>query len=329
MASSIKDPAVRFMANRAIMVAHDTIARLRDFTTDFTPDAVQAGSTMLVQFFDDGEAEDFNRETNNYGHASASSSFVEVKFGTHIKKTFEFTPDDYLNIGSNRWQNAGDAMGRSVSRGLLKRACAIINKTNIPTSGQDKKVAEDGTITGTLLNFGAWNEKVYANAITKSVVAEEFYDACSKADIDPADTVVMLNGKKFGQLLASLDANVYGDRSAIAEGRIPGLYGFRAVIKNDMLPADSAEHLFGALVPVNALGIAGRTIPVLNPQEYAEVGTVTDDASGLVIQFRRGGDWRTDCSDLTAEALFGSKLLQPTKIVRLVSEATTPVGPSV
>ena len=54
-----------------------------------------------------------------------------------------------------------------------------------------------------------------------------------------------------------------------------------------------------------------------------DVGTISDDKSGLVIQFRRGGDWKTDKSTLTAEALFGSKLLQPTKIVRIVSAATT------
>ena len=63
----------------------------------------------------------------------------------------------------------------------------------------------------------------------------------------------------------------------------------------------------------NALGVAARTIPVLNANLYTEVGTVSDDKSGLVIQFRRGGDWKTDKSTLTAEALFGSKLLQPTK----------------
>ena len=51
-------------------------------------------------------------------------------------------------------------------------------------------------------------------------------------------------------------------------------------------------------MPVNALGVAARTIPVLNANLYTEVGTVSDDKSGLVIQFRRGGDWKTDKSTL-------------------------------
>ena len=332
MASSIKDPAVRFLANQVIMVARSGIARLADFSTDFSADAAQPGSTMLVQFFDDGEASEFRRHTvgdvqhNNYGDADGSSSFIPLKFSNHAKKTFEFTPEDYLNIGANRWIQAGDAAGRAVSRALLHTAVKLINPTNIPTSGTDEKTEEDGTQLGTLLPFGSWNELVAdaSQKITKEYVAEALTAACDAADIDAADTVLLLNGKEYGQLLATLDANVYDTPSAIQDGRIPGLYGFRAVVKVDNMTNIAGSNLRAALVPVNALGIAGRTIPVLNPKLYEDVGTVTDDKSGLVIQFRRGGDWRTDTSDLTAEALFGSKLLQPTKIVRIVSETPAP-----
>ena len=60
---------------------------------------------------------------------------------------------------------------------------------------------------------------------------------------------------------------------------------------------------------------------MLNPQLCQEVGTVTDEGSGMTLQFRRVGDANTDASTLTGEALFGAKLLQPTKIVRIVSAA--------
>lgn len=331
MGNSVHDPAVRFLANQTIMAARAGIARLADFVTDFSADAAQPGSTMLVQFFDDGVAGEFNAESNNYGHADGSVSFIPVKFGNHAKKTFQFTPQDYLNIGSNRWQQAGDAAGRSISRALLQTTVKLITPTNIPTTGKDEKEEEDGTKLGTLLNFGSFNEYVYADdsshKFTKDFVAEEMTNACDNADIDPADTVLLCNGKEFGQLLATLDANTYGDRSAIAEGRINGLYGFRSVIKVDNLTNIAGSGLRAALVPVNALGVAARTIPVLNSKLYEEVGTVTDEKSGLVIQFRRGGDWKTDTTDLTAEALFGAKLLQPTKIVRICATQTpAPTG---
>lgn len=323
MASSIQDPAVRFLANETILVARSAIARLSDFTKNFSADAVQSGSTMLVQFFDDGDAAEFNRESNNYGHADAKSSFIPVKFGFHPKKTFEFTPDDYLNIGGNRWQDASGAMGRAVSRALLKAAVKLITPTNIPAdpTKQDKHVDEDGTVTGTQLYFGAFNEATYNDKFTKDYVAEEIEALCEDADIDPAETVLLMNGREYGQLMASLPANIYGSPVVVQDGRIPGLYGLRSVVKIDSFTKTVGNGIRAALVPANALGIAGRTIPVLNPKLYEDVGSVTDDKSGLTIQFRRGGDWRKDISDLTAEALFGAKLLQPTKIVRIVGNS--------
>lgn len=324
MANSVLDPAVRFLANQAIMAARSGIAKLRDFTTDFSADAAQPGSTMLVQFFNDGTAGEFDKDTNNYGDAAGQVSFIPVKFAYHAKQSFTFTPQDYMNIGANRWINAGDAAGRAVSRALLHTAVKNINPTNVKTSGTDIATDEDGTKLGTGLDFGSFNEVVAAEAqkFSKDYVAEQMTYACDAADIDPADTVLLLNGKEFGQLLSTLDANTYGDRSAIAEGRIEGLYGFRAVVKVDSLTSLCGSGLRAALVPVNALGVAARTIPVLNANLFTEVGTVSDEKSGLVIQFRRGGDWKTDTTTLTAEALFGAKLLQPTKIVRIVSAAT-------
>ena len=80
--------------------------------------------------------------------------------------------------------------------------------------------------------------------------------------------------------------------------------------------------------PTNAIAIASRVLKIQNPKMYEEIGTNTDEKSGLTVQFRRGADWRTGDAYATGECLFGSALLQPTKIVRLVSEATSPVGPT-
>ena len=330
--SSLVTPELVFAANSAILKAQRAIAMLSKFATDFTADAAQYGSTMMIQFFDDGEAEEYNEGTNNYGHADGTTSFVPVRFRNHPKKSFKFGPKDFINVnGTKFWENSGTAAGRAVERALLRTATQLIKRSLVKTSGYDKHESEDGEITGTLLPFGAWNEHVIqatGAVVKKDVVATEFREACDLAEIDPGESILMLNGKGYGQLLASLDANLYGGPEAIRNGMIEGLYGFDAVMENDMLGKGlNGENLVGAIVPRNALGIAGRILPVRNPKLYEEVGTTTDVKSGLTIQFRRGGDWQTDNSVMTAEALFGSKLLQPTKIVRLVSQATVePTG---
>lgn len=331
--TSLTSPELVFAANTAILKAQRTIAKVSKFATDFSPEAAQPGSTMMIQFFDDGEASEFRAKadgdtpSNNYGDADGSTSFIPVTFTNHPKKSFAFTPQDFLAVnGSKFWENSGAAAGRAVEIAILKTVSQYFKSALIPTSGQDKHTDDSGRVTGTLLNFGAWNEQVFGTgAFTKNAVAIQARQYCDAAEINPGESVLILNAKAYGEVLASLDANLYGGPEAIRYGMIEGLYGFDAVMEDDCLPKD--ENLVGVIVPRNAVGIAARVIPVLNPNHYDEVGTVTDEHSGLTLQFRRGGDWKTDRSVMTCEALFGAKLLQPTKIVRIVSEATpSPTG---
>lgn len=338
--TSLTSPELVFAANTAILKAQRAIAKLTKFATDFTPEAAQPGSTMMIQFFDDGLASEFNEATNNYSHADGSTSFIPVTFGSHIKKSFAFTPKDYLAVnGSKFWENSGTAAGRAVEIGILLAVSKLFNATLIPTSGQDKQEdASSGRVTGTLLDFGAWNEQVFGTgAFDKNKVAINARQYCDAAEINAGECVLMLTAKAYGEVLASLDANLYGGPEAIRYGMIEGLYGFDAVMENDLLNktldtstgklVDNGQNLVGVIIPRNAVGIAGRVLPVLNPKLYEEVGTVTDEHSGLTMQFRRGGAWETDRSVMTCEALFGAKLLQPTKIVRIVSAATpAPTG---
>ena len=320
--TSLTSPELVFAANTAILKAQRAIAQVKKFATDFTPEAAQPGSTMMIQFFDDGEAEQYDDQNNNYGMANGSTSFIPVTFNNHPKKSFKFGPRDFLAVnGSKFWENSGTAAGRAVSIAVLKSVSRLLSKTLIPTSGQDKHVdTESGRITGTLLDFGSWNEAVFGTGtFDKNAVAINCREYCDNAEINPAECVLMLNARTYGQVLASLDANLYGGPEAIRNGMVEGLYGFDAVMENDTLL--KTEGLIGAIIPRNAIGVAGRVLPVLNPQLCQEVGTVTDEGSGMTLQFRRVGDANTDASTLTGEALFGAKLLQPTKIVRIVSAA--------
>ena len=318
--SSLTSPELVFAANTAILKAQRAIAKLTKFATDFTPEAAQPGSTMMIQFFDDGEAAEYNASTNNYLHADGSTSFIPVTFTNHPKKSFAFTPEDFLAVnGSRFWENSGAAAGRAVEIAILKTVSQYLKAANIPTYGTDSHTDDTGRTTGTLLDFGAWNEKVFTGTIDKNMVAIQCREACDAAEINPGECVLMLNAAAYGRVLASLDANLYGGPEAIRNGMIEGLYGFDAVMENDLLLKN--EGLIGCIIPRNAIGIAGRVLPVVNPKLYEEVGTVTDEHSGLTMQFRRTGDQATDRSVMTCEALFGAKLLQPTKIVRVVSEA--------
>lgn len=322
---ALQNPSIRFAANEIMLAAKKDIAKAALFTTNFTAEAAQAGETLLIPLFDEGLASNFNKSTNNYGHADGKAVYVPLTFKNHPKKSFAFSEDDFnLVNGTQFWEKAGAAAGRAIGRSIVQTITHKINSTNIPLSGTDETTFtnEDGeTITtGSGATFSAANEVVIGSGDLTTKTVAQFRAAARANDIAIGDTILMLNSVKFAELLSLLDAHTYGGNEAIRSGIIPNLYGYKAVVENDEF---NESGLVGALVPTDSIAIGSRTFKILNPSLYQELGTVTDDASGLVINIRRGGSWETGDSVLTAEALFGAKLIQPTKIVRIVETATS------
>ena len=306
MATSLTSPALVFSAEKAIEAAHKALVKVGLFSTDFSADAVQPGSTMKVPVFTPAAAAQFDATTNNYATVDGSVAYQSVTFGNHVKHTFAFTDTDFLLVkGQQFWANAGRASGTAVSMAIATAVSGLINKTNIPKSGSP---------------FSSKNEVVFSSVTLAAVAA--FRDKCAKIGTDPARVVLMLEPATFASVLALLPANAYGGTDAIRDGVIPGLFGFKAAVENSYLTTASGENLVGALVPEDSIVVAGRTIEVQSPRVYQEVGYTTDEASGLTLGLRRFGDPKTGENFASVEALFGAALVQAPKIIRLVSQAT-------
>ena len=306
MSTSLTSPGLIFAANKALIGAHRAIAKVSQFATDFSADAAQPGDTMAVEFFDTDPATDYDDDSNNYGTVNGTVKDVKVTFDKRVKKTYGYKPTDLLKASAAIWTRKGDAAGIAVGLAIEQKVAALINKTNIPKTG-------DG--------YGSYNEVVVASVTKKAL--SNLRAACAAVGdvgIDPARTVLVLTPAAFADALALFDANVYGGSEAIRNGVLPGLYGFKGVMELN-LSKTAGENLVGALVPAEALGIAGRTIPA-DEFDGAECGFTTDEASGLTLSTYAFVDKNTRTHKFTIEALFGAKLIQPGKCVRLVSEAT-------
>lgn len=114
-------------------------------------------------------------------------------------------------------------------------------------------------------------------------------------------------------MLGQLDANVYGGSEAIRLGIIPGLYGFKGFVCTSNLP----EGTNGAIICDSAIGVASRYLYPGTKGAYPEAWPVTDE-DGFTIGYRRFMDLCTGTNKFAADCLFGAKILQPSKIVRLV-----------
>ena len=304
MATSLTSPGLVFAANKALIAAHRAIAKVKMFCTDFSADAAQPGDTMAVEFFDTDPATAYDADSNNYGTVNGAVKDVKITFDHRVKKTYAYRPEDLLKAYANIWTRKGDAAGVSVGLAIEAAVAGKINKTSVPKSG-------DG--------FSSANEKVFSS-VTKANLAK-LRAQCALVGADPERTILALTPTAFADVLALFDANVYGGAESVRDGVLPYLYGFKGVMELNLSTA-SGENLVGALVPEEALGIAGRTIPADDVGSGAECGFTTDEESGLTLGTYAFVDHNTREHKFTMEALFGAKLIQPGKCVRLVSEAT-------
>ena len=285
MATSLTSPALVFSAEKAIVAAHAAIAKAKVFATDFSADAAQPGSTMKVPVFTPSTAANFDASTNNYGDTDGSVTYASVTFANHPKHTFSFADTDFnLVKGAQFWQRAGEASGVAVAKAIITTVAGLF-----------ASVAQTASLT-----------------VTKAGIAG-LRATCATNGFDADRAVLGLDSANFATLLSLLDYYTYGDREAIKDGVIPGLYGFKAVIEVPQLPSGTK----GFLAAEDSLVIAGRTIEVQSPRNYQEVGYTTDEDSGLTLGLRRFGDPRTGENFASVEALFGAALVQPAKAVKL------------
>jgi len=136
--------------------------------------------------------------------------------------------------------------------------------------------------------------------------------AAIKKGLPPGSCVLVLNGDYFSALLGTLDAHVYGGIEAIREGRLPNLYGFKEIVEwpNLQIP--------GFVCRPDALAVANRYLPPVDPRAYEEVGTVTDDQSGLTLGVRRYVERSTGQMNTSLELFYGRDIGQANGLLRIV-----------
>ena len=290
MASSLTSPAAVYTAASAIVAARKAIARVTQFSTDFSTDAVNPGSTMKIAVFAaSAVAGEFDVDSNNYENPDGTVTWADVNF-KHIKSTFQFNDTDFLLAdGTKFWDNAGKAAGGAVSAGIEK----VVG---------DLFTAEAVTATHTMAS------------VTKNAVAK-LRAKCVEIGCDPGKAVVLLSPDYYAELLSLLDSNIYGGAEAIRNGLVPGLYGFKAVAEFSALPAGT----LGAVVPEDAVAVAARLVPVDSTSAYQEVGAWTDPESGLSLGIRRHGAAKFGGNFMTVEASVGAALTQGAKCFRITA----------
>ena len=280
------DLKMKVAAEASIQAMHAEMAKLQDFVHDYTELEGRKGEAIAVPVIDLSASAEFDADTNNYCNGQNEVDGALVNLDKHFVKSVMITDRQLAATDFNWLRDIATAETNVIARSINKYVFGLINETNCPLSAT-------------------------LDVTSKTAVAN-LYKIATDNDIPVGDAVVVLGPTDYQKVLSYLDSNVYGGSEAIREGRIPGLYGFRAFVCSTFLN----EGLKGAIVSRDAIGLASR---YLEPMEgaYPDAWRASD-GDIATIGFRHFANLCTGRRYLACEALFGAKVLMPNKIVRLV-----------
>lgn len=283
---AFSDLALKAASESAVMAAHKNLAKLSLFAKNFSELQGVPGKSIAVPVYDLSAAAAFVAGTNDYGTGANEIDGELITLDQHLVKSVSITDVEEAETGIRWATDTSYALADMLTRGVNDYVFGLINATNVTLSAD--------------------------TPTTKATVAG-LYAIAENNDIPVDQCIVALKPTQFAGVLSALDYTVYGSDDAIRNGVIPGLYGFKGFVCAPNLP----DGTNGAIICDTAVGVASRYLFPGTEGAYPQAWAATDD-SGFTIGYRRFMDLNAGANKFAADVLFGAKLLQPTKIVRLV-----------
>lgn len=282
---AFSDLALKAASESAVIAAHKNLAKISLFAKNFSELQGVPGKSIAVPVYDLSAAAAFTAD-NNYGTGGNEIGGELITLDQHLVKSVSITDVEEAETGIRWASDTSYALADMLTRGVNDYVFGLINATNVELSA--------------------------ATPTSKATVAG-LYAIAEDNDIPVDQCVVALKPTQFAGVLSCLDYTVYGSDEAIRNGVIPGLYGFKGFVCAPNLP----EGVNGAVICDTAVGVASRYLFPGTEGAYPQAWAATDD-SGFTIGYRRFMDLAMGSNKFAADCLFGAKLLQPSKIVRLV-----------
>lgn len=284
---AFSDLALKAASESAVMAAHKNLAKLSLFAKNFSELQGVPGKSIAVPVYNLSAAAAFNASTNNYATGANEIGGELITLDQHLVKSVAITDVEEAETGIRWAADSAFAIADMLTRGVNDYVFGLINATNVSLSASTPS--------------------------TKAQVAG-LYAIAEDNDIPVDRCIVALKPTQFATVLGQLDSNIYGGSEAIRLGVVDGLYGFKAFVCAPNLP----EGVDGAIICDTAVGVASRYLFPGTEGAYPQAWSATDE-SGFTIGYRRFMDLATGSNKFAGDVLFGAKLLQPSKIVRLVS----------
>ena len=266
------------------------------FSTDVSGEVLGPSKSVEVPLVEMDAAAAFNRSTNNFARSAMTPKTATVTFGDPIIAGFSVTADQASKIDKRWWEGKAELNATAVAASASTAVTSLITKTNF---------AKAVTGVGTAASFAK-------SGVAKIAAACE----SSTNKLRVKFSALCLSGEYFYNLLAGLDANVYGGTEAIRNGVIPGLFGFGKVMLMHGLTIP------GFVCEPSAIAFAGRGFRPADETPYRAVREIKDPESGLSLTLVEYGDGPTGDLSESVTTRIGAAVGDAGALVRLVSGGT-------
>jgi hypothetical protein len=277
----------------AVFAAHKNLAKLSLFSHTFTELEGRPGESVAVPVYDLSAGGDFVAGTNDYGTGVNEVGGLLVELDKHYVKSVSITDKELAYTGINWVKDTSAALAERITRDINAYTFGLINATNVTASAA---ISTYLGATPSLADFSG------------------LYALAENSDIPVDRCVVVLNPTYFSKVLPLVTYNMVGKEDYIETGVIRGLIGFKGVVCSSNLP----EGTVGAILLDEAMGLASKYLAPMTPGAYPEAWSATSD-EGFTIGFRRFMDLNTGSDKFAVDCLYGAKLLQANKVVRLTA----------
>ena len=285
---AFSDLALKAAVESGIIAAHKNIAKLNLFAKNYSELDGVYGASVAVPVYNLSASTEFNASTNNYATTETPGGCM-VTLNKHFVKSVGITDKQEAETGIRWISDTTYALADNLTR--------AVNKTVFNSLSSDS-ITLSASVTLT----------------SKSAIAN-LVETAYENDIAVSDAVVVLCPTTYASVLAQLDSSVFGGDEAVKYGYVPNLYGFAGFVCSGDIPSSlSAE---GFIIQKDAIALANRYLPSYTEGTYQETWkSVTEE--GFNIGFRRFADPSTGMNILAGDVLFGSTIVLPSKIVKLM-----------
>lgn len=292
MATTHTNIGLQIYSQKVIMEIRRKLAAIFAFSLDLSDEARQVGDTIRVPLITADPAADFDAATHNYKATKSNLTDREVKIDR--RKLAKFGIDDLqaASYSPNWWERKAEASANACALAALSDILSLVTTDNFGDDAEDKVSLALGAVS--LKGIAA----VRAAAIKKG--------------LNPAMSALVLNSDYYSALLGCLDSASYGGAEAVRTGVIPNLLGFAKIIEAPTM------ILPGFVCHPDAIAVANRYLAPVEPRSYQDVGTATDEDSGLTVGVRRYGDPDTGLLSVSCELAYGREVGNQGALMRIV-----------